>query len=406
MNTLSAAGAADATAVGGAQREVYLDHNASTAPDPAVIAAMHECLLRDWANPSSKHAPGQAARRRLSEARTAVASLVGAQPNEVVFTSGATEANCSVLHGLVAVASASASASASQPPRVLLSAIEHAAFQRAAQALAAQGRIALQYLPVGRDGRVVVDAVRAMLSDGAELVSLMAANNETGALQPYAEVAALARDAGARMHVDATQWIGKLPFDFSASGADFVSVSAHKLYGPKGVGALLLRKGLTWPPLFAGSQERGRRGGTENLPGIVGFGVAARLAAARLHDDAQHLQVLRDRLEAGLCRSLPVEVFAGTSPRLPNTSFLRIAALDADLVLSRLAQRGFHAASGAACSAGGHEASPVLRAMGVVDAQARAALRISLGRDTTLAAIERLLVELPPLLRAALAEAA
>jgi cysteine desulfurase len=216
----------------------------------------------------------------------------------------------------------------------------------------------------------------------------MAANNETGVLQPITEIRDLAKSAGAHLHVDATQIAGKLPFDFNALGIDLASVSAHKLHGPKGVGALLLRKGLEWPALLPGSQERGRRGGTENLPGIVGFGAAAKLAAARMLADVPTIQALRGALEQQLLDALPVRIFGGGAARLPNTTYLRIGTLDADLVLNRLERADVVAASGSACAAGGHEPSHVLLAMGVDADEARCALRLSLGRESTVADIE------------------
>jgi cysteine desulfurase len=375
----------------------YFDNNATTRPAPQVVEAMLSCLTRDWGNPSSPHVHGQASRRIVAEARAAVAKLLGAQSVEVVFTSGATEANQTVLEG--------ASARPGSVPLLLLSAVEHAAQLKAARRLAERGRARVELLPVEDRGCVDLQAAAQMMRDDVALVSVMAANNETGVVQPIAEIAALARDAGAHFHVDATQVAGKLPFDFAHCGADLVSVSAHKLHGPKGIGALLVRKGLVWPPLFSGSQERGRRGGTENLPGIVGFGVAAQLAAERLGEDMLHTSLLRDRLERGLAERLPVRVF-GAGARLPNTSMLRVGRLDADLVLKRMEQAGFIAASGSACSSGGSQPSHVLLAMRVDPAEARCALRLSLSRDNTAAQVEALIDHLPALLAAQLAEAA
>ncbi|MEW6168756.1 MAG: cysteine desulfurase family protein [Pseudomonadota bacterium] len=378
---------------------IYLDNNATTRPAPEVIDAMAACLARDWGNPSSSHAVGQDAKRVLGEARSAVAALLGAHPVEVVFTSGATEANQWVLEGASAALDG-------KPPLLLLSAIEHSAQLKAARRLAQNGRARLELMPVDRDGRVDLAAAARLIAPGVRLVSLMAANNETGVVQPVAEVAALAKAAGALFHIDATQAIGKLPFDFAHCGADLVSLSAHKVHGPKGIGALLVRKGLVWPALLSGSQERARRGGTENLPGIAGFGAAARLAAARLRADGEHLSLLRGRLEQGLQARLPVRVFGAGAARLPNTLSLRIGTLDADLVLARMEQAGFIAASGSACSAGGNEPSHVLTAMGIPPEEARGAIRLSLSRDNTIAEIDALLERLPGLLAAPLAEAA
>jgi len=376
---------------------LYLDHNATTPPHPAVADAMRDALLECWGNPSSKHGPGQAAKALLAEARTAVAALCGAMPVEVVFTSGATEANQSVLAGVVLPG---------EPvPTVALSAIEHAGFLKAATAMHDDGRIALTRLPVDQDGRIRLDVAEQLIRPGCRLVSVMAANNETGVLQPIAEIATITRAAGALLHVDATQLVGKLPFDFHASAADFASLSAHKLHGPKGSGALLIRKGLGWPALICGTQERHRRGGTENLPGIVGFGVAARLARAA-QDAAPRVAAVRDALEAGLCERLPVAIWGRGAPRLPNTSLLRVGTLHSDLVLDRLERNGIAAASGSACSSGGQAASHVLTAMGVQEAQAHAAVRLSLGMDASLADARSVVDVLADELRPHLADAA
>ena len=248
---------------------IYLDHNATTPPAPAVIAAMLPVLSGLWANSSSQHGPGQDAKRALGAARGTVARVLGCKPVEVIFTSGATEANHMAVRGLLAGA-------APERRRVLFSRIEHAGHLRLARALAESG-VQVDLLPVLADGTLDLPAAAALIGPDVALVSLMAANNETGALMPVAEVAALAQAAGARLHVDATQFIGKLPFVFATCGADAVSLSAHKFNGPKGVGALLLRQGTPFTAQTLGSQERGRRGGTENLPGIVGLAAALEL---------------------------------------------------------------------------------------------------------------------------------
>ncbi|SEQ76235.1 cysteine desulfurase [Solimonas aquatica] len=356
---------------------IYLDNNASTRPAPEVLAAMTQCQQNHWANPAARHAAGQAASRLLEQARAQLAQLLNGKPRQVVFTSGATEANVQVLHGLTP------RDAGGEPPLLLMSGIEHAAFLKAAQLREAQGLLRLQLLPVDAQGRVSLDAAQALIRPGVQLVSVMAANNETGVLQPIAEIAALCRAAGALLHVDATQIVGRLPFDFTGSGADLASLSAHKLHGPKGIGALLLRENLAWPALLPGAQERGRRGGTANLPAIVGFGVAAQLAGQNLSEAALRQAHLRDAFEAQLAARLPLRVFGADVPRLPNTSCLRIGALHADAVLGRLERGGLIAASGAACSSGGQQASHVLRAMNVAEAEAQGALRFSLSRDTS-----------------------
>lgn len=372
---------------------IYLDHNATTPPAPAVLAAVVETLSGCWANSSSQHGPGQQARRVLAAARATVARVLGCKPAEVVFTSGATEANHLAVRGLLAAAPVGRR-------RVLFSRVEHAGHLKLARALAESG-VPVDLLPVHADGTLDLAAAAALMGPDVALVSLMAANNETGVLMPVTEVAALAHAAGAALHVDATQFIGKLPFDFAGCGADAVSFSAHKLQGPKGCGALLLRQGTALQPQTLGSQERGRRGGTENLPAIAGL-AAALDALGDAHAqaaEAQRQAALRDTLEQGLLRALPAtHVWSRGVPRLPGTSYLRFGALPAELVLQRLERLGVAASSGAACSSGGSEPSHVLTAMGVPAEEALCAVRLSLGRGSTESEIRALLDSLPPLL--------
>ncbi|MBP6894484.1 MAG: cysteine desulfurase [Pseudacidovorax sp.] len=380
---------------------IYLDHNATTAPAPEVLSAMWPVYERLWANASSQHAPGQDARRALAAARATVARVLRSKPAEVIFTSGATEANHLAVRGLLAAAPVGRT-------RVLFSAIEHAGHLRLARALAEAG-VPVELLPVLPDGRLDLQAAAERIGPDVALVSLMAANNETGLLMPVAEVAALAGAAGARLHVDATQFVGKLPFGFDACGADAVSFSAHKFHGPKGVGALLLRQGAPFAPQTLGSQERGRRGGTENLPGIVGLAAALERLGddAAIQAEAERQAALRDTLEAGLMAALPdaVHVWGRGLPRLPGTSYLRVGRLSAEVLLQRLERLGIAASSGAACSSGGSEPSHVLRAMGVPADEALAAVRLSLGQGSQTPDVHALLAGLPRLLRPLLQEA-
>lgn len=359
---------------------LYLDHNATTPVLPAVIEAMGEALRRHWANPSSQHEAGQAARGALQHARAQVARCLGCQPAELVFTSGATEANHIALRGAVGHGGRAG---------LVVSAAEHAGVHKLVHQLGRQP--GPQGVPVGviglqPSGGLDLAAAEALIGEATALVSVMAANNETGVLMPTAEIARLAHARGALLHVDATQLIGKLPFDFARSGADLVSVSAHKFGGPKGVGAIIVRKGLNWPALFAGSQERGRRGGTENLPGIVGFGVAAEhqaWTAGNWRDRSAKLAALRDRFEARLRTACPeLAVYGASQPRLPQTSFLRLGHAHADLALQKLSSLGALASSGSACSSGGQAASHVLAAMGVPREEALCAVRLSFAPDT------------------------
>ncbi|WP_119154742.1 cysteine desulfurase family protein [Caldimonas tepidiphila] len=379
---------------------ICLDHNATTPPLPAVVQAVADCMSRCWANASSSHAPGQQARQRLAAARSSVARLLGCRPAEIVFTSGATEANHAALLGALG----------REPgrDRLVLGAVEHAGVMRLAQRLQDEG-VRVDLIPVRGDGALDLEAARALMGADVALVSVLAANNETGVLMPLGELAALAHGCGAPLHTDATQWTGKLPFRFQDCGADLVSLSAHKLHGPKGVGALLVRQGLQWPALLAGSQERGRRGGTENLPGIAGFAAAAEalLAGPPLAERAAATAALRDALERELLARLPgTRVYGAACPRLPNTSYLRFGTLPAELVLARLERVGLVAAAGSACSSGGSQPSHVLLAMGVPRDEALCAVRLSLGATATRAEVGRVVARLGDALGPLLAEAA
>ena len=364
---------------------VYLDHNATTQPAPEVVEEMLDSLQKVWANPSSTHAPGQAARRALTDARTRIAQFLGCLGAELVFTSGATEAN----H--IAVLGALAQGRASGRTRLVMSAVEHPGMLALAERLRGEG-VVVDLIAVDARGELDLASARRLIGDDVALVSVMGANNETGVLMPVAELAALAHAAGTHLHVDATQLVGKTAARFDAGGADLWSVSAHKLHGPKGVGALVVRKGLNWPALFAGRQERHRRGGTENLPGIVGFAAAAERTARTLAHDMSHMRNLQVRLESGLCAALPeVHLYGTGADRLPNTSCLRFGTLDAEQVLGKLERAGVFASSGAACTASGTQPSHVLLAMGEPALHARASVRFSLGRDTTAAEIDQTL---------------
>lgn len=369
---------------------IYLDHNATTAPAPEVLDAMGPVFVTAWANASSQHGPGQDAKRVLGAARATTARVLGCKTSELIFTSGATEANHMAILGLLGAAKAQGR------HRLLIGAVEHSALLRLARSLAGQG-VPVDFMPVSPDGRTDLVAAAALMGPDLALVSLMAANNETGVLMPVAEVAALAHAAGAAMHVDATQWIGKLPFSFADHPADAVSLSAHKFHGPKGVGALLLRQGRAFEPPVPGSQERGRRGGTENLPAIVGM-AAALERLGDLQALAQRVAGLRDALESGLAVLPGLHVWCQGVPRLPGTSYLRFGQLDADVVLQRLSRLNVAASSGAACSSGGSEPSHVLSAMGVPREEALCAIRFSLGDETRSEDIALLLNRLPALL--------
>jgi cysteine desulfurase len=304
-----------------------------------------------------------------------VAALAGAHPSQVIFTSGGTEANNAALKGVAARLSAS---------YLAVSVVEHASVQQPVAALVRSGWTATT-IPVTDQGEVTAQAVSAALREGTRLVSVMWANNETGMVNDIAAIAAQVRAAGAVFHTDAVQALGKVPVDFTGSGAHLMSVSAHKLNGPKGVGALLVDKAVDMEPLLhGGGQEKGRRGGTENLAGIIGFGRAAELALAELDARRTHMSVLRQRLEQGLQAQVPqAVVFAADAPRLPNTVFLALPGIDGETLLLELDRQGIALSSGAACGSGYSEPSHVLRAMGVSADIARCAVRASLGAGNT-----------------------
>jgi cysteine desulfurase len=359
---------------------VYLDWNATTPLRPEARAAM--ALAWDVAgNPSSVHAEGREARRLVEDARAIVARAVGGQPQNVVFTSGGTEANSLALTpGLRRGAGVPVQ-------RLLVSAIEHAS-------VLAGGRFpadAIQTIGVTRSGVVDLDRLRAMLADGAPaLVSVMLANNETGAIQPVAEVAELVHAAGGSLHVDAIQAFGKIPFDLASTGADLLTLSAHKLGGPKGAGALVLADGLSGfePLLRGGGQEQGRRAGTENVAAIAGFGAAAKAAMATREADAVRLGGLRDRLETGLRQTPGAIVFSDAIERLPNTVLFTAPGLKAETAVIGFDLAGIGVSSGSACSSGKVQPSHVLQAMGVAPELTQGAVRLSMGWSTSETDIE------------------
>jgi len=360
---------------------VYLDHNATTPVDPAVLEAMLPFLREDYGNPSSLHWFGQRARRAVEDARAQVAALVGAEPAEIVFTGGGSESDNTALRGVAAK---------SRPPRlgIVCSAIEHHAVLNTARALRDEGR-PLATARVGEDGALDLDDLAGRIGGTTALVSIMLANNETGVLQPVAEAARVAHAAGALVHCDAVQAAGKVPVEVRTLDVDLLTLSAHKLYGPKGVGALYVRRGTPMAPLLrGGGQERNRRAGTENVAGVVGFGRAAFLARQALETEAARLAALRDRLEARLL-AIPGTRRNGEGPRVPNTANVSFDGLDAEALLIALDLEGVAASTGAACAAGGIEPSHVLRAMGLPPERVQSSLRLSLGRPTTEADIDR-----------------
>lgn len=368
---------------------VYLDHNATTPVRPEVVAAMAACLSGDPGNPSSLHGYGRAAARLREEARRTLAGAAGCDPEEVVFTSGGTEADNLVLRGSLA------------PGRshLVTAATEHEAVLHTAQALEAAGA-RLTVVGVDADGLVDPAAVRAAIRPDTALVSIMAANNETGVLAPIGEIGQACRVAGVPLHVDAVQFFGKEPFAFGSLPVEFASISAHKIGGPKGIGALLVRRGRRLSPqVTGGGQERRVRPGTENLPGMVGFAEAARSAVEGLDADVARVSALRDRLERGILAAAPGSRVNGAgAPRLSNTSNVSFAGLDGETLLVALDLLGVAVSTGAACNAGATEPSHVLLAMGRSREEAAGSIRFSLGPATTEADIQYVLEALEEVL--------
>ena len=361
---------------------IYFDHNATTRVDDAVLEAMLPYFQQEFGNASSRHGYGIVARRAIDKARKQVAEAVGVQPVQVVFTSGGSEANNLFVRGAV---------DSLKPGNLFISAIEHPCVLKPAQAIARRGcdPWPLQQLAVNADGQADVAAAEAaMQANKPGLVSVMLANNETGVIQDVAAIAELARSHGAYVHTDAIQGLGKIPVDFTALKVHAMTLSAHKIYGPKGAAALIVDKRLLLKPLiYGGGHENGLRSGTENVPAIVGFGVACELAVARLAETAQHVAKLRDQLETGLT-GMGAAIFGGQAARIPNTCYFALPDIEGDTLVVKLDKAGFAVAAGAACSSVNPGQSHVLAAMQIDPMLARCAVRVSLGRDNTLQQVD------------------
>ena len=362
---------------------IYLDNNATTAPAPECIEPVLACLRDHYGNPSSKHGAGARAREQVEPARAAVARMLHAAPAEIVFTANGTEANHLAILGALAA----------RPDKshVVTSAVEHPSTLDLLAHLEADG-VRVTRLPVGRDGSLDLAALEYAIKSDTALVSLMWANNETGVLFPITQAARICKSKGVLFHSDAVQAAGKVAIDLAQVPADLLSVSGHKFHAPKGAGALFVRKGLKLQPMLFGRQERGRRGGTENVPGIIGMGIACELAAMDVEAKAAQMAALRERFESGLLARIPfAEINGARSPRVANTSSMRFGTLEAEAIIDRLDRAGIQVSSGAACAAGGNEASHVLLAMGLSETEARATVRFSLSRYTTEGEIDRTL---------------
>ena len=360
---------------------VYFDHNASTPVDEKVLEAMLPYLRGECGNASSRHEFGTVARKAVDRAREQVAALVGVQPVQVIFTSGGTEANNFFIKG---------AASYLKPAQIAVSGIEHPCVTTPAQELTHQGW-KFRKLAVTRDGAIDLADVGAALREPTGLVSVMRASNETGVIQDVAAVAERARAAGAWMHSDAVQALGKIAVDFEALKLHAMTLSAHKIYGPKGAGALVVDKRLELRPLLSGGgQERDLRSGTENVPAIVGFGAACELAAGRMNELALRLAAMRERLERGL-REMGALIFGANAARIPNTSYFAFKGIVGETMVIELDKAGFAVGAGAACSSTNTEPSATLLAMGIPPELARGAVRFSLGAANTMQQVDEFL---------------
>ncbi|MAE61772.1 MAG: cysteine desulfurase NifS [Planctomycetaceae bacterium] len=365
---------------------IYLDNNATTQPADPVIDAVADTMRSTWANPSSVHRFGQEARRRVELARTSVSRLIGCRERELIFTSGATEANNLALRGIAATR---------KSRRLIITlATEHSAIREPCERLAAED-YEIHHAPIDSHGVADLDALTALLDQRADDIALLTihwANNETGVIQPIEQIGPLCRTRRVPLHTDATQAVGKLPVDVAAAQVDALSLSGHKMHGPKGVGALYLRAAQRLrPQSLGGPQERKRRGGTEAVPGIVGMGVVADLAVDLIRSDTPaHIAQLRDRFESAVQATVPDAVINGAAaPRLWNTTNIGFPSLEAEALLVLLSEREVCASAGAACSSGSLDPSPVLLAMGIDEPIAHGSVRFSLSRFTTDQDIDR-----------------
>jgi len=370
-------------------KKVYLDYSATTPVREEVADAMRDYLLSGWGNPSSTHYFGREAKKGVEEARGAVANLIKAKAEEIIFTSGGTEADNLALFG-------AARAYRQKGNHIITSAIEHHAVLDSAKALAAEG-FKVTFLPVTSDGLIKVEDVEAAITPQTILISVMHVNNEIGTIQPIEEIGALARKRGIVFHTDAVQSAGKLPLDVNELQVDLLSLSAHKIYGPKGTGALFIRQGINLKPLiYGGGQEKGIRPGTENVAGIVGLGKAALLAAEEMEEETRRLAILRDKLKEGLLERIPdLKINGSLSRRVCNNLNLSIPGIEGEALLLNLDLKGIASSSGSACTSGSTEPSHVLLALGLTPREADGSIRLSLGKWTTEEEIDYVLDVLP-----------
>jgi cysteine desulfurase len=365
---------------------VYLDYNATTPIEPKVLEAMLPYLSREFGNAASIHTPGQRARAAVETAREQVAALIGARAQEIVFTSGGTESDNHAIFGVVGQAflPVPPSKNPDSLPHIITTAIEHEAVLNACQALEKSG-VRVTFLTPNRQGQIDLDELQQAVRPKTVLITVMHANNELGTVQPLEEIGRIAKERDLYFHTDAVQSAAKVPIDVNMLGVDLLSLSAHKFYGPKGIGALYIRSGTRLRQLlYGGHHQRGFRPGTENVAGIVGLGKAAEIARESLAADARRVSTLRDKLEQGLLARVPhARVNGGTASRTPNTTNVGFPGIEGEALLIALDLKGLACSTGAACSSGAVEPSHVLTAIGLPPEEARASLRFSLGRHTT-----------------------
>jgi cysteine desulfurase len=377
---------------------IYLDNNATTAVAPEAIAAMTSCMQSGPTNPSSKHKAGECSKEAVMQARGELTRLLNCTPPEIVYTSCGTESNHLAVYGALAAA----------PDRrhIVASSVEHPSCMELFKHLATQG-YTVTYLPVDAKGMLDPATVEAAIRPDTALVSVMWVNNETGVIFPIEAIAAIAKAKGVLFHTDAVQAVGKVAIDLKKIPVDFLSLTGHKIHAPTGIGALFVRKGVKLSPQLFGHQERARRGGTENVPGIIGLGKAASLAQSQLQAESERLAALRDKLEAGVLARVPLaSLHSAGAERVSNTTMIRFGDLEAELILERLDRAGICASAGAACTSSKTEPSHVLLAMGVDERGALSSVRFSLGRENTAAEIDTLLDVLPGIVNEAAAIAA
>ena len=374
------------------QPACYLDNNATTRVAPEVVEAMLPLLTEQWGNPSSAYTFGRQVARLIDQAREKVAALIQADPREIVFTSCGTESNNSAIH--------SALMTHPEKRHVLTTAVEHSANIKFGDYLQKHG-YAVTFLPVESDGSLDLHLLEQSIRPDTAIVSVMWANNETGVIFPIEEIAAMCRSKGTLFHTDAVQTPGKVTIDVKETGVDFLSLSAHKLHAPKGIGLLYIKRRTKYHPyVIGGGQERGRRGGTENVANMVGFGRAAELAVANIAEEKTRVRRLRDKLEAGILGSVPGSCRnGGIEPRLPNTTNIAFEQVEAEGILLLLDQAGICASSGSACTTGSLDPSHVLLAMGCSPARARGSVRFSLGIYNTDQDVEYALKHIPPIIQ-------